>query len=295
MDRQFPDLGDQLRRIVLAADTGAAGYEDHIRSGREQGRADPVRVVTQSLMRFEHAAVTGDEAAQRVRVRVVDLEHAFRRSRGLHFIAGDEHAHPGLPDDGHMVQAQGRHEPQVLRTQAPADAEGCRSGLKVFAAMADVLAGGNGSSHHDLTGVLRGVLGWNDRVDAVGDRGAGHDPHCRAGWEVPRERLARHGLTQHAELERVVFGGPGRFRAAQRKAVHGGSIEARDVERRNHIGRQRAAAGVLEGNRLCAQSRRVPIDPIQHGGHFAALAEAVHAHVEDRSDFGFHSALMGQG
>ena len=39
---------------------------------------------------------------------------------------------------------------------------------------------------------------------------------------------------------------------------------------------------------------RVLIDPVQHSGHFAALAEAVHAHVGDRSDCSFHSALMRQ-
>ena len=246
-------------------------------------------------MRFEHAAVTGDEASQRVRVCVVHLEHAFRRPRGLHFIPGDEHAHPGLLDGSHMVQAQGRHQPQVLRTQAPADIEGGRSGLKVFATMADVLARRDGSRHNDLPGFFRGVLGRNDRVDAVRHRGAGHDPHGRAGRKFARERLAGHGLAQHAEVERVVLGGAGCFRSAQRKAVHRGSIEARDVERRNHSGCQRATAGVLEGNRLRAQPRRVPIDPVQHGRHFAALPEAVHAHVEDRGDFGFHTALMEVG
>ena len=120
--------------------------------------------------------------------------------------------------------------------------------MQVFAAMADVLARGDGPSHHDLPGGLRGVLGRNDRVDVFGNRSAGHDPDCRSGREFPRERLAGHGLAQDAKLEGVVFGRSGRFRAAQRKAVHRGPIEAGDVERCNHVRRQCAAAGLLEPN-----------------------------------------------
>jgi hypothetical protein len=36
----------------------------------------------------------------------------------------------------------------------------------------------------------------------------------------------------------------------------------------------------------------VPIDPVQHGRYFTALAEAVHPHIGDRSDGIFHAAFI---
>ncbi len=147
--------------------------------GASSRGADPVRIVTQSVMHFQHAAVTRNEAAQHVRVRVVNVVDVLRRTRGLHFVASDEHAHAGLPNGAHMVQAQGRHEPQILWTQTSADAKGDRSCLQVLSAMADVLAWSHGSSNDDLPVGLRGVLGRNHRVDAFGDGRTGHDPHGR--------------------------------------------------------------------------------------------------------------------
>ena len=123
MNRQLPQLRDQLRREVLAPDARASRYENHVGARSAKRVPNFVRRVSQPILRFEQAAVARDKAPEHVGVRVVDLVFALRRAGHSHFIARDENPDPRLSDDGDLRQTQRSDESDILRTKAPADAQ----------------------------------------------------------------------------------------------------------------------------------------------------------------------------
>ena len=120
VNRQLPNLGNQPRRIVFAPDAGAARDEHYICARGKQGLADLVRIVTEPVVGFEQASVAGEETAQHVGIRVVDLILAFHHSGRLHFIAGNENPDTRSLNDGHVGQSQRRQKADILRPQVPA-------------------------------------------------------------------------------------------------------------------------------------------------------------------------------
>ncbi len=279
VDGELARLGEQPRRVVLGPDAGASRDQDDVRPRSDERIADLLGVITEPDMPLDQAAVAGDERAQHGRVRVVNLVPAFWRSGGDHFIAGDEDADARPLDDVQLRQPQGGEQTDVLRTQAPARTQHRRALLDVLAAASDVLTGGDRERDFELPRRLGGVLGRQDRIESFRHWGAGHDPDrcvgpCRAG-----EGLAGQRLTEHGQGERVVLAGTRRLGAAQGIAVHCGAIERGHAEWSNYLGSQDAVGGLVQRHRLVAQTRGVPIDPVQHGGNLAALPEPVHAYV----------------
>ena len=49
VDGEFPDFGNEPRCMVLAADAGASGHEDHVGARREERGADLVRIVAEPV------------------------------------------------------------------------------------------------------------------------------------------------------------------------------------------------------------------------------------------------------
>ena len=74
----------------------------------------------------------------------------------------------------------------------------------------------------------------------------------------------------------------------QRVAVHSGTVEARDVDGRDHVESEHATGGNIQPDDFVEQTLRVRVDPRQRDPDFAAFPKAVHPHVSGRGSFAMH-------
>src|ERR1700730_17092057 len=126
--------------MILAADARAAGYEDNVRTRREQRVADARRIVTEFAVRLDNAPVAGDQPAKHGGIGIVNLVETLRRAWTNHFVARDNDPYPGRLDHRSLGDAQRGKQAEVLRTQAPAFVQDRCVHLDVLTAAADVLA-----------------------------------------------------------------------------------------------------------------------------------------------------------
>ena len=126
----------------------------------------------------------------------------------------------------------------------------------VLAGVSHVLARGDGSRDLDLSRQFGRIFGRHDRIERAGT-GAPVMMRIAALTGHGAEWLARHRLAEHRERERVVFACPGRLRATQRIAVHRRAIESRHVERRDDVGGEDPARGLLGRNVSASKRGRV--------------------------------------
>jgi hypothetical protein len=148
--------------------------------------------------------------------------------------------------------------------------------------MRDVLARGHRTRDLDAAVRFGRELRRNNRIDALRDRRARHDAYRTVRGHGAAEGLRRQHLAFDRKRDRVVFGSARRVVPAQSVAVHGGAVEAWDIDRGDDVGGEHAAGCRIDRHRFARQAIGMAIDPLEHRGHLAALAESLHANV--RSD-----------
>ena len=264
--------------MVLAAHARAAGDEDHVRAGRGAAPREWLAGSSPSRsVRFEHAAVARDEAAQHVRIRVVDLIAALRRRRAPRTslpvtrmrTRGRRHRRRRAPCPSDATSAD------VLRAQAPARAQHRRRPSRCPRRDAPTCWPGATGRVISICPPIRDAYSAGTTASTpCGHRRAGHDADRRS----PARRAPPNGcpgidLADDGKRERVVLARAGGVVAAQRVAVHRRAIESRHVDRSRRRptrargpSRRRSAPTRRPVGSRCRRSMQGPRGPRCAGG-----------------------------
>ena len=183
-------------------------------------------------MGLGHAAVGGDDGAEREAIDVVYLARAERPARIDDLVACGHHGHARPREDLQFRAADGGRRANAARVQQVAPPHHDVARRDVGPAAADVLP--RGRRGRDVNQVFAGgrrFLDHDDRVGAFGQRGAGGDFGAGARFDACIGRGARVNAVDDAKPDRSIARRRSDVSRDHGVAVHGRPREGRDGDR----------------------------------------------------------------